>query len=285
MILNTAARVGRVRPAAPCRCGCADRPRRYGSDTSDAQWRILAPLLPPAPRTGRPERYHRRAVVDAIFYLVDNGVRWRDLPADFPPWRTVYGFLARWCRDRSAARLVDGLRHRLRTAAGRHRHPTAGCVDAQSVRESADAVVPAASSGYDAFKRVNGRKRHIIVDTLGLLIGVHATPANTRDAVGARPVIGLAAAAGIRHVWADHAYHGALISWAAEQGVTVEVVARPRGQGFQVLPRRWVVERTFAWISRRRRCARDYERLPEHHETMVTWAAILQMSRRAARHT
>jgi transposase len=152
------------------------------------------------------------------------------------------------------------------------------------VKESADAVVPAATSGFDAFKRVNGRKRHIIVDTLGLLISVHVTPANTRDTTGARPLLDHAAEVGIRHVWADHSYHGDLITWAHEvHNITIEIVARPRGKGFQLVAHRWVVERTFAWITRRRRCTRDYERLPEHHETIVYLAAALHMSRRAAR--
>lgn len=285
MSLNTAP-VTAATAATVCECGCNTRTRRYGSDTTDAQWAILAPMLPIPARTGRPEKHHRRAVLDAIFYLVDNGVRWRDLPCDFPPWKTVYGFLVRWCDQLTAVNLVEQLRQRLRVAAGRNRTPSAGCIDAQSVRESADAVVPAATSGFDAFKRVNGRKRHIIVDTLGLLVCVCATPASTRDPDGAYALVEHAALHGIGHIWTDRSYHGDLIRWAEQtHGITIEVVERPKGQGFKLLPRRWVVERTFAWISRRRRCARDYERLPEHHETMVYLAAALQMSRRAARLT
>lgn len=283
MSLNTAAATTAT-TASTCTCGCTTRTSRYGSDTTDTQWAILAPMLPAPHHTGRPEKHHRRAILDAIFYLVDNGVRWRDLPADFPPWQTVYGFFTRWCDQNTAITLVDHLREHLRRTAGRNPTPTAGCLDSQSVKESADAVVPAATSGFDAFKRVNGRKRHIIVDTLGLLISVHATPANTRDTTGAYPLLEHAALHGVRHVWTDRSYHGELITWADNVlNLTVEVVERPKGQGFQLLPRRWVVERTFAWISRRRRCARDYERLPEHHETMVYLAAALHMSRRAAR--
>ena len=290
MTLNTAPPRTAARPVrSSCACGCAQRPRRYSSDTSDLQWAILEPLLPPPaceqPHGGRPERHHRRAIIDAIFYLVDNGVKWRSLPADFPPWRTVWGFLARWCDNLTAVMLADRLREQIRITAGRTPTPSAGCVDAQSVPESADAVVSRATSGYDGHKRVNGRKRHITVDTLGLLIAVHVTAANIQDRDGARPVVHQAALHGVRHIWADHAYYGDLITFAAALGLTIEVVSRPRDtQGFHVLPRRWVVERTFAWISRRRRCARDYERLPEHHETIVYWAAILQMSRRQARH-
>ena len=287
MTLNPAQPVAGERPRAVCACGCATRARRYPSDTTDAEWAILEPLLGlPAcqrPGGGRPEKHHRRAVIDAIFYLVDNGIKWRALPADFPPWRTIYGFLARWSDDLTTLTLVDRLREQIRCAAGRAATPTAGCVDSQSVHESAEATVSRATSGYDPHKRVNGRKRHIVVDTLGLLIAVHVTPANTQDRDGARPVIHQAALHGIEHVWADNGYHGELITWAADLGLTIEIVPRPTGKGFQVLPRRWVVERTFAWLTRRRRCARDYERLPEHHETIVSWAAILQMTRRHAR--
>jgi transposase len=270
--------------ATTCTCGCHTRTRRYGCDTTDTQWAIIEPMLPAPHRVGRPEKHHRRAILDAIFYLVDNGVRWRDLPADYPPWQTVYGTFTRWCDQLTAISLVDQLRAHLRTAAGRNPTPTAGCLDSQSVKESADAVVPAATSGYDAFKRVNGRKRHIIVDTLGLLVSVHTTPANTRDTTGAYPLIDHAALHGIRHVWTDRSYYGDLITWANDtHNITIEVVERPRAKGFHLLPRRWVVERTFAWITRRRRCARDYERLPDHHETIVYLAAALHMSRRATR--
>ncbi|MFG2105189.1 IS5 family transposase [Micromonospora echinaurantiaca] len=287
MTLNPAQRAAGQQPHAVCGCGCATRPRRYPSDTTDAEWEILEPLLaPPACRRrtgGRPEKHHRRAIVDAIFYLVDNGIKWRAMPADFPPWRTVYGFLTRWHDDLTALSLTDRLREQIRCAAGRTATPTAGCVDSQSVHECAEATVSRDTSGYDPHKRVNGRKRHIIVDTLGLLIAAHVTAANVQDRDGARPIVHQAALHGVGHIWADHGYHGDLITWANDLGVTIEIVPRPTGKGFQVLPRRWVVERTFAWLTRRRRCARDYERLPEHHETVIYWAAILQMTRRHAR--
>jgi putative transposase len=277
-------------PTSTCGCGCVTRARRYPTDLTDAQWAILAPLLPePAcqrPSGGRPELHHRRAVIDAIFYLVDNGIKWRALPADFPPWRTVYGLYERWCADLTTAGLVDRLRADLRAALGRNPHPSAGCIDAQSVHECAEGVVPAATSGYDPHKRVNGRKRHILVDTLGLLVAVHVTAANIQDRDAARILAVYAARAGMSKVWADNAYHGDVIAWAlATLTLAIEVVTRQPGvKGFHVLPRRWVVERTFAWITRRRRCARDYERLSDHHETAVHWAAILQMTRRRARH-
>jgi transposase len=156
------------------------------------------------------------------------------------------------------------------------------------LHESAEGVVPAATSGFDHHKKVNGRKRHLLVDTLGLLIAVAVTPASAQDRAGAALVLKRARARG-RHrlaiAWADKAYHGDWRHWAQrELGIAIDIVEQPPGQrGFQVLPRRWVVERTHAWTTRRRRrCARDYERLPEHHEAFVEWAAILQMTRRLA---
>ena len=290
-VLGGQARSGGPAEPVTCGCGCATRPRRYPSDTTDAQWVIVEALLP-APacrgrRGGRPERHHRRAMIDALFYLVDNGVRWRALPADFPPWRTVYGFFARAAAGLGAQQLGDRLRESLRAAHRRNPRPSAGVIDSQSVKESADAVVPAATSGYDAFKKANGRKRHIITDTLGLLVAVIATPANTADRDVAPHLLEHAAPHGIAHLWADTAYYGDWRTRAHQQhGTTVEIIPRdPAIKGIQPLPRRWVVERTFAWITRRRRCARDYERLLDHHEAMVWWAAILQMTRRHARLT
>jgi transposase len=290
MSLNpaTTAQASPARESA-CTCGCVGRARRYPTDLTDAEWAVLEPRLPPqacdTPAGGRPERHDRRTMLNAVFYLVDNGIKWRAMPADFPPWRTVYGLLARWCADLTTADLVDKLRADLRTALGRAPTPSAGCVDAQSVHESAEGVVPAASSGYDFHKKVNGRKRHILVDTLGLLIAVCVTAANVQDRDAACDLVEYARLLGMEKIWADYAYHGDTLAKAATAAaITIDIVPRPRGgKGFQVLPRRWVVERTLAWISRRRRAARDYERLPDHHETVVHWAAIIQMTRHRAR--
>jgi transposase len=258
---------------------------------TDAQWAVLEPLLPVMLCTtvlgGRPEKHSRRAMIDAMFYLVDNGIKWRAMPGDFPPWRTVWGMHARWKKDGVPARIVDGLRAVIRRAAGRDGEPSAGVVDSQSAARSAEGVVPAATSGYDAHKNVNGRKRHLLVDTLGLLICVVVTAAGVQDRIGAAMLLKRARARGRRLAlaWGDKAYDGPWTHWAARAlGVTIAVVLQPKDQrGFRVLPRRWVVERTHAWITRRRRCARDYERLPAHHEAMVEWAAIIQMTRRAAK--
>ena len=274
-----------------CECGCAQRRPRYPSDLTDGQWAVLEPLLPPmlclTALGGRPEKHERRAMVSAIFYVLDTGCKWRSLPADFPPWKTVYSMFARWSADGVLPVLASALRARVRTAAGRDAEPSAGVVDAQSVARSAEGVVPSATSGFDLHKKVNGRKRHLLTDTLGLLLEAAVTPASAQDRHGGALLLHRARAAGRRLelVWADTAYNGdAWHSWARDVlGVTVQVVTPPEGRkGFQALPRRWVVERTHAWVTRRRRCARDYERLPAHHRAWVYLAAIYQMTRRLA---
>ena len=249
----------------------------------------MEPLLPGslsmAGRGGRPELHHRRAIIDAVRYVADNGAKWRALPADFPPWSTVYGFFAAWSRDLVWALVTDELRALARVAAGRNEQPSAGSIDSQSVHESADAVVGKDTSGFDPHKKVNGRKRHIVVDVLGFLVAVTVTAANVQDRIPAVPLLAQAFRRGIRHIWADSAYHGDELAAAArELEMTLDVVHRPRGRGngFTVVPRRWVVERSLAWLSRRRRCARDYERKPEIHEAWVHVAASFTMLRRLA---
>ena len=262
------------------------RMRRYPSDTTDAQWALIDRLLPDpawlAGKGGRPEAHCRRQVVDAIFYVVDNGIKWRALPTDFPPWSTVYKFFAGWEADGITQLLLDMLRERVRLAEGRTATPTAAIIDSQSVKAAEN--VWRASRGYDAGKKINGRKRHIAVDTLGLLLCVLVTAANVQDRDGARPLLQRLAESchRIRLVWADGGYAGKLLDWARDTlNIPVQVVKRSDDiTGFVVLPRRWVVERSLAWITRHRRCARDYEALPTHHEAMVRWAMIRITSRR-----
>lgn len=265
------------------------RRRRYPSDTTDAQWALIDALLPDpvwlGEAGGRPEEHCRRSIVDAIFYLVDNGIKWRAMPADFPPWSTVYNFFSLWAADGVTTDVLDMLRQRVRLAEGRAATPTAAIIDSQSVK--AAETVWRSSRGWDAGKKVNGRKRHIAVDTLGLLICVLVTAASVQDRDGARPLLEKMAAACARvcHVWADGGYAGKLLDWAQSiLHLRIEVVKRSDDRtGFVVLPRRWVVERTLAWITRHRRCARDYEALPAHHEAMVCWAMIRITSRRLTR--
>jgi putative transposase len=221
--------------------------------------------------------------VEAILYLDRSGCAWRYLPADFPPWQTVYGYFATWRDDGTLARLHSQLRAQVRTAAGRNVQPTAAVIDSQSVR-AAD-TVPRASRGWDAAKKVNGRKRHIAVDVLGLVLDVVITAASVQDRDGARPLLWNThrACPQLRLAWADAGYHAAkLTAWAATLKMTLCIVTKRDRHTFEVLPRRWVVERTFAWIAKHRRTTRDYEHLPASHEAMILWAMIALMTRRLA---
>ena len=278
--------------SCPTHASAAEKPPTCGfypsSSLTDVQWALLEPLLPPgntAGRGGRPEKHPRRRVLDAIFHLVRNGRAGAALPAEFPPAKTVYGIFRRWAAAGVRARLHDALRDRARVRAGRQPNPTAAVIDSASVR-SAD-TVPARSRGYDAGKKVNGRKRHLAVDAGGLLLAVVVTIAGIQDRDGAvrLPAALRARFSTIALIWADGGYTGRLVSWArAGLAVTVTIVKRTDDlAGFRVLPRRWMVERTLAWISKYRRCVRDYETLPEHSEAMVHIAMIMTMSRRLAR--
>jgi transposase len=262
------------------------RHRRYPSDTTDGQWAVIDPLLPDpgwlAGKGGRREVHCRRTIVDAIFYVVDNGIKWRSLPSDFPPWSTVYNYFAAWEAAGMTQNMLDCLRDRVRLRAGRSAAPSAAVIDSASVKAAETVGKP--SRGYDAGKKINGRKRHIAVDTLGLLLCVIVTPASVQDRDAAPALLAQLAACcqRIKLVWADGGYAGKLLSWAKDHlGLGLQIVKRSDDAGgFVVLPRRWVVERTLGWISRHRRCARDYERLPQHHEAMVRWTMIRITSRR-----
>ncbi len=236
-------------------------------------------------RGGRPRIWPRRRIVEAILYVDRAGCAWRYLPADFPPWRTVYGYFAAWRDDGALARLHDGLRAEVRAAAGRSPEPTAAIIDSQSVR-AAD-TVPKTGRGWDNAKKVNGTKRHLAVDSLGLLLAVVITAASVQDRDGARPLLWnlRRACRRVRLVWADAVYTGRLTAWAAALKMKIQIVAKRNPHAFEVLPRRGVVERTFAWISKYRRTVRDYERLAASHEAMVLWAMTALMARRLAQPT
>lgn len=257
---------------------------RYPTDLTDKQWTLIEPLLPPPKPGGRPESHPRREIVNAILYVSRTGCAWRMLPKDFPPWETVYWHFARWRDGPALKHLHDQLRDQLRVAEGREPEPTAGIVDSQSLR-GAD-TVGAASRGWDGGKKVNGRKRHIITDTMGLLVIVLVTAGSVQDRDGGRMVLRRLhrRRRRVSHVFADGGYAGRLVARARTAwNITVEVVAKPADQkGFVVLPRRWVVERTFAWLMRWRRLARDYERSPRSHEAFVRWAMIGLMVNRLA---
>ena len=266
-----------------------ERPRRYPSDTSDVEWGIVAGYIPVggtvAGRGGRSITYPRRDIVDAIRYLNHNGAVWRALPVDFPPWRTVYHYFKKWSRDSTLNLMHSGLRERVRVAEGREPEPSAAILDSQALRGAE--TVARHSRGFDAGKKVNGRKRHIAVDSCGLLLVVLVTGAGVQDRDGARLLLWALATCfrKVRIVWVDGAYSGGPVALGTILGIVVQVVAKLAGQiGFKVLPRRWVVERTFSWINRCRRTVRDYERLPQHHAAMVQWAMVIVMTRRLARH-
>jgi len=230
---------------------------------------------------GRPMEHDLRAVLEAIRY----GIEWRALPVDFPPWEAAYAFVERWNARGLPQALADRLRGRLWVAHGRAELPTAGSIDSQSV--TAADTVGAASQGFDGGKKINGRKRHLAVDTLGLVLAVVVTAASVHDRDGAFRLLAVLRErfSTISLVWADSGYAGRLVSWVhTVLALTLTIVKRSDDTtGFVVLPRRWVVERTFGWLLCYRRLVRDDERRPEHHEAMVLWATIAIMTRQLAR--
>ncbi|MER7490782.1 IS5 family transposase [Streptomyces sp. NPDC126497] len=255
----------------------------YPSDLTDEQWVLVEPLLLAArvgPKGGRREKHPRRRIVDAISYVVRTGCSWRQLPKDFPPWPTVYWYFTWWHDDGTAERIHDALRDQVREA-----EPSAGLIDSQSVR-TAD-TVPAGTRGFDAGKKVKGRKRFIVTDTLGLLLAVHVVAASIQDRDGARrPLLWTRLDhPGVKKIWADQGFAGRLVDWTAQiLGRELEIVRKDPGQrGFQVQPKRWAIERTLSWITAHRRLARDYEQQPAHSETMIRWAMIGIMVRRLTR--
>jgi transposase len=265
------------------------RVRAYPTDLTDAQWAQVRPLIPVpgwmGGRGGRPEGYCHRVMIDAVLYVVDNGIKWRALPTDFPVWDAVYRFFCRW-RDWGLLQVLhDRARRACRERAGRDPEPSAGVIDAQSLR--AAATVGAGRRGFDGAKKVAGTKRHIVVDTSGLLLAVLLTSAGLHDRDGALPLLTRMRLTCLRigYLWADAGYAGRLVDCLAEQlRLRLEIVRRTgTAPGFQVLPRRWVVERTLAWISSCRRCVRDYERRTDTAEAMTMWAMLKTMARRLGR--
>jgi transposase len=265
-------------------CWCRDRVARYPSDLTDAQWELLRPeaervMAELRQAVGRPMVHDLRAVLDAVFYVVRNGIERRALPVDFLPWDAVYAFFQRWSQRGLPQQLVERLRHRLRVRARRDAQPSAAVIDSQSVK--AAETVGAGSRGFDSGKKINGRKRHIAVDVEGFLLAVVVTAANIGDRMGAKLLIiaVLNVCTRLKLIWADSGYGGApLTGWIRSVAkATLQVIKRTEQHAFRVVPRR------FGWLLRYRRLVRDYERRTEHHEAMVYWATVLLMTRRLAR--
>ncbi len=255
----------------------------YPSDLTDTQWQYIKELIPSAKPGGRPRRLDMRLVVNAMFYVVVGGIQWRMLPHEYPTWQSVYHYFRQWRDTGTWQRMHDTLRAQVRRRAGRHKHPTAGCLDSQTVKRAARP----GPRGFDAGKQCAGRKRHLLVDTLGLVLVVVVTTAAVQDRDGARLVLGRRRSAWttLRRVWVDGAYRGQLLDWAWHHARrSLQVVLRPDEQrGFVVVPRRWVIERTFAWLSQARRLSKDYEELVSSSEAMIYITMIRLMLRRLAR--
>ena len=259
--------------------------KHYDTDLTDQEWRLIQPLIPQNQGPGRKMSLNLRDVLDAIFYVVRPGVQWRALPGDFPHWKSVYYHFRKWVKDGTWRAINAALCRLARQKRGRNPSPTGALIDTQSVKTTA----LASERGFDGHKRVKGHKRHLLTDTEGNVLEVVVHTANVADCQGAPALIKKAAQTfpTLARIWADSAYQGDLSELVKETlGAVLEIVVREAGQkGFQLLPKRWVIERTFGWFEWYRRLSKDYERLVECSEAMIYLASIRIMLKRMTAET
>lgn len=257
----------------------------YPTDLNDTEWAQIAPYLPKPRATGAPRVHSWRSIMNAMFYMVKNGCVWRALPHDFPAWQTVYHYFRLFRKDGTWEQLNTAIRQAVREKAGRAPQASAMIADSQSAKSAEGGE----KRGFDGGKRVSGRKRNLLVDTLGLVVLAKVTAANVQDVHAGKQLFSALAQkpelrSRLEKIFADGGYRGELVDWTQQhlQAVVEIVLKLGQQKGFQVLPKRWVVERTFAWISRNRRLARDYERLAQSSEAFIYLAMIRLGLRRLA---
>ncbi|MDQ3062381.1 MAG: IS5 family transposase [Acidobacteriota bacterium] len=254
--------------------------KTYLTDLSDKQWKLLESMLPPPELLGRKRRVNLREVFNALCYLARSGCQWRLLPREFPKWQTVYYYFRLWRESEWFIALNQKLRQKIRLGAGKKANPSAAIIDSQSVKTDEQAQ----AKGYDAGKRVKGTKRHILVDTLGLLLIVKVLSADVQDRDGAKMLFSeiKEQMPRLHLIWADGGYRGKLIEWVAIECLWIlEIVKRnDRLKKFVILPKRWIVERTFSWLNRNRRLSKDYERKIESSEAWIYLSMSILMLKR-----